>query len=85
MKIKILALILIIVCLHSCGSNIPTQKDAKSPYVVISIELFDDTKLCKYNISTGTDYFYFDDNMTIIDSIGKFSISDTVYLSLNKL
>lgn len=80
---KIFLLIVTIVML-SCN-YIPTSKSLDSPYIVRSIdEFYTNEKLCVYQISTGAEYAYYNDDLSVVDSIGKFSIGDSVYISLNK-
>lgn len=80
---KAFFILLVSVCLFSCGSDLPTNEAMKDPYIVKSIETLEG-KLCKYNLETGYDYITYRDNITVVDSIGKFVIGDSVRLSLNK-
>ena len=71
---------LLSIVLSSCGSNLATDM----PYVVYSIENFNDSKtICIYNAETSMDYLYYIDEISITDSIGKFNIGDSLYLSPN--
>ena len=80
---KAFFILLVSVCLFSCGSVLPTNEAIKDPYIVKSIETLEG-KLCKYNLATGFNYINYCDNITVVDSIGKFVIGDSVRLSLNK-
>lgn len=82
--LEILAL-LSTIFLCSCGSNIPTKDVIDKQYIVTSIESHDNTVLCTYNLETGVDYIQYQDNVSVVDSIGKFVIGERVYFSLNKL
>lgn len=73
----------VIGCLFSCGSKLPTDNAIKYPYIVKSIETLEG-KLCIYNIETGHDYALYIDNISVVDSVGKFVIGDSVRFSLNK-
>ncbi len=80
MKIKLLILSLGLF-LYSCGDNLPTGKVIQDPYIVVSIkESFKWKHMCQYNLSTGQDYMDFRDDISIIDSIGKFNVGDSVRL-----
>lgn len=81
--IKIIYTLPLFGCLISCGYYLPTNKVLKDPYIVISFESYGDN-MCKYNLETGMDYIDFQDNISVIDSIGKFMIGDSLRLSLNK-
>ena len=81
--IKGLFLILVSGSLFSCGYFIPANNIVYRPYIVTDISRYSD-KNCLYHISNGSDYIDIDDDLTIIDSIGKFNINDTVYITLNK-
>ena len=77
-------LLLVAFILTSCGNTevITTEKNVIN-YTVHSVYSMSDTdnpKFCRYYISTGKDYVTFNDNVFIRDSIGKFSISDTIVL-----
>ena len=78
---KFLLLAIIAIGFTSCN-YLPTGNVLEDPYIVISIERFS-PKLCKYIISTETDYLNFKDNVIVIDSIGKYVIGDSVILLLN--
>lgn len=78
--VTIFFILLVSVCLFSCGSKILMEKQE---YYIKSIEEYSN-KLCTYNISTGVDNNGYIDNISIIDTIGKFAIGDTVSLSSNK-
>jgi hypothetical protein len=80
---KTFFMLIVSICLFSCGSYIPTDSVRIDPYVVQSIEVFD-YGLCKYNLVTGFDHINYRDNITVVDSIGKFVIGDTLQFSLNK-
>ncbi len=82
MKIKIVILATVCSLLSSCGSDLPTTRNIK-PYIVKSIDGHND-KLCKYNLETGADYVSYDDNITVVDSIGKWVIGDSLIITLNK-
>jgi len=76
-------LLLLTIILSSCH-YLPTGNVMEDPYIVKSIERYCSIRgLCKYNISTGLDNINYIDDITIIDSIGKFTIGDSVVLCLN--
>lgn len=79
---KLLIILLIASGLYSC-SYIPTNKQVSDPYVVVSIERFDGN-LCRYDLETGYDNIGYKDDITIVDTIGKFSIGDSILLSAYK-
>lgn len=84
MKAKnILLTVIIGVCLISCRGNLPTSKVIDDPYIVKSIETYDRI-LCVYNLETGQDYPNFIDDVSVVDTIGKFTIGDTVCFVLKK-
>ena len=72
---KAFFILIVSVCLFSCGSNLPTNKTMETPYIVKSIETFD-KGLCLYNLETGVDNINYRDNISVVDSIGKFVIED---------
>lgn len=80
---KAFFILIVSVCLFSCGSNLPTNKTMEKPYIVKSIETFD-KGLCLYNLETGVDHINYRDNISVVDSIGKFVIGDSIALFLNK-
>ena len=80
---KAFFILIVSVCLFSCGSNLPTNKTMETPYIVKSIETFD-KGLCLYNLETGVDNINYRDNISVVDSIGKFVIGDSIALFLNK-
>lgn len=80
---KVFFILLVSVYLYSCGSDLPTNEVMKDPYIVKSIETLEGN-LCRYNLETGFYYINYRDNITVVDSIGKFVIGDSVRLSLNK-
>lgn len=69
------------VVLFSCN-NIPTRNVIKEPYVIYKIEEWS-KGMCKYSISNGTTYAFYNNDISVIDSIGKFTIGDIVFISLN--
>ena len=80
---KAFFILIVSVCLFSCDSNLPTNKTMENPYIVKSIETFD-KGLCLYNLETGVDNINYMDNISVVDSIGKFVIGDSIALFLNK-
>ena len=80
---KAFFILIVSVCLFSCGSNLPTNKTMETPYIVKSIETFD-KGLCLYNLETGVDNINYRDNISVVDSIDKFVIGDSIALFLNK-
>lgn len=80
--IKGLFLILVSGSLFSCV-YIPSNNTTYKPYIVTDISQYSETN-CLYEIDNGSGYIDIDDNLIIIDSIGKFNINDTVYITLNK-
>ena len=71
---------LLSIVLSSCGSNLATDL----PYVIYSTEKFNTSKtMCIYSAETGIDHIHYIDVISIVDSIGKFNIGDTLYLSPN--
>lgn len=84
-KLNLLILLVLSMVLFSCGNKIPTGDIdiTGNPYRVTKITEFS-TGICTYHIKTGVDYTNYADNLIIVDSIGKFTIGDTVYISLNK-
>ena len=81
--INIITILFISIFLISCGNQIPTDKNQSSPYIVTSITNLE-YGTCTYKINTGTDYIRFYDILSVVDSVGKFNICDTVYFTLNK-
>jgi len=80
---KAFFILLVSVCLFSCN-NLPTRNAINEPYIINSIEEWTKT-MCKYKMSNGTSYAFYDNDISVIDTIGKFAIGDSVVLSLNKL
>lgn len=78
---KLLSLSLIVLIgmlLSSCGDALPSGNiHTVDPYIVKSIDEWTEVN-CQYNLSTGAEYVYLIDNITIVDSIGKFQIGDTI-------
>lgn len=79
---KLLIILLIASGLYSC-TYIPTTKQAPNPYIVVSIEQWV-SNLCKYDLETGYDNINYQDDITIVDSIGKFVIGDSILFSAYK-
>lgn len=72
------------IILASCGRMIPIGTILENqPYIVQSIDWYASTH-CRYNLSTNEENLSFKDNLTIVDSIGKFKIGDTLRFSLYK-
>jgi len=81
----ILILFISIILLSSCGSNLPMDNQIEKPYRVVKISGHGyNTSLCQYDLETGQDHISFIDNISIIDSIGKFAIGDSIKLSASK-
>ncbi len=82
-KMKYVILILLSMYIISCKNYLPTNKENKIKYVVKSIDEWSE-KTCLYNLETGKSYISYNNDITINDTIGKFNIGDTVFLTLNK-
>lgn len=76
-------MLIISTSLLSCSVDLPAGFAIEEPYIVKSIDGFS-SELCKYNLSTNTDFLYFIDEISVVDSIGKFNIGDSVRINLNK-
>lgn len=86
--IKLLSVLLLSVILYSCG-YVPTEQE--QTYMVYGIDKvklepvpFSTYPLCKYRIKTDGNLRW-ENRFTVVDSIGKFDIGDTVYFTLNKV
>lgn len=79
---KIILLLIISGFLSSCDNYISTNKDSLQ-YYVTEIRTTD-LKGCVYILDTKHTYINYRNQLKIIDSIGKWNINDTVYLTLNK-
>ena len=66
---KAFFILIVSVCLFSCGSNLPTNKTMEKPYIVKSIETFD-KGLCLYNLETGVDNINYRDNISVVPCNG---------------
>lgn len=71
-------LLIISLFLVACDTRIATKDALFIKPVVYKIENFGSSIYCEYYINTYTDYVYYDDDIIIVDTIGKFSIGDTV-------
>jgi hypothetical protein len=83
---KLFFILFFSVFLFSCGRNLPTGKIKEKPYIVKSItdaNIYSEGT-CRYVLTTGVDYYYFRDNIEVVDSIGKFVIGDSVSIYLIK-
>lgn len=70
------------IILASCGRMIPIGKiHDDNPYEVKSIYFYSSSH-CRYTLSTNEDNIDFKDEITIVDSIGKFNIGDTLRFSV---
>lgn len=76
-----IASLLLAVVFTSCD-NLPTRNAIKEPYIINSICEWNNT-MCKYTMSNGTSYVFYDNEISVIDTIGKFAIGDSVVISLN--
>ncbi len=80
---KILLLLLVVFVITSCDVEIITNQNGLDSYIVNSVYTKtdkDNPKYCRYYINTGHDYLNISDDIFISDSIGKFSIADTIVL-----
>lgn len=80
---KTLIILVLSLVIFGCSQTIATEHDLTSPYKVVSIESYDNT-YCLYYVRTGVSYIYTKNNLAVRDSIGKFNINDTVYVTLVK-
>lgn len=84
---KKLLIVLILFLFTACGDFqdiiILESDNLQSPYVVRDIDRHDKSRSI-YQISTSTDYFNYDDNISIIGLNGEFAIGDTLYLNVSK-
>ena len=90
---KLILIALVAIMFTSCDPYIPIGKMDKSnrefPWIVISIDRapskeYDIRLYCEYNISTGHDRVSIEDEIIIIDTIGKYKIGDTIMLISKK-
>ena len=81
--IKIFGILIIPLMFIGCHRAIATERDLTSPYKVEYIEA-DEGVYCRYYVSTGTGYIFTKNDLCFRDSIGKFNIHDTVYVTLIK-
>jgi hypothetical protein len=80
---KFLCILVISTMFIGCSNTIATERNLTSPYRVESIKS-DEGVYCLYYVSTGIGYAFTKNNLTVRDSIGKFSIHDTVFVTLIK-
>jgi len=83
MKTKLFLVLICVIGLFSCSNNIATGKIITKPYVVCSIESFEG-KLCKYNLSTGVIFIGYKNDISVVDSVGKFAIGDSIQMLMHK-
>lgn len=77
--------IVTITYLTSRTTRLPTEQIIDSPYTVVQIDnWFDNKTTCSYHLTTHSSYAYYDNEIEMVDSIGKFTIRDTVYIHLYK-
>jgi len=82
---KIFLISFVIFSLFSCQPSVPTKEVDTKPYVVKSIEEFEfKLGLCVYKLKADIDNTSFIDYISVVDSIGKFNIGDSVVFSLNQ-
>lgn len=72
-------LIITTLFLSSCQDNIITNSLPLEPYVVTDITEFSNKKVyARYFVDNNSDYVYYTDKISFIDSIGKYNIGDSV-------
>jgi len=75
-------LLLISLLLISCSDNISGLRDMESPYIVVNTSDWNSKTHCLYSLSTKSTYAHLQNNVIIVDSIGKHNIGDTVYVCI---
>ena len=79
-----ITILLFAISLTSCDQSLKLTPD-EYPFLVKNIYQFDNKdKLCQYDLDRGTGYVHYINQISIIDTIGKFDIGDTVRLQSYK-
>ena len=82
---KALIILALSTALIGCSKTIATERNLKFPYTVESIKsYYNDKVCCLYYLKTGEHYITTKKNLVVRDSIGKFNIHDTIYVTLIK-
>jgi len=82
---KTLIILALSLALIGCSNTIATERNLTSPYVVKSIESWYKSSIfCVYDLNTNDTYTATKNNLVVRDSIGKFSINDTIFITLIK-
>lgn len=82
---KIIISILFVLSIMSCSDVIITESaNLDHNYVIGSIESIDDKVLCLYNLDTNVGYIHYINIFSFRDTIGKFSVGDTIVFNASK-
>ena len=82
--LKILFVILLIGSLSSCEVVIPSKGVTEEQYTVVAVQKSSISSCVIYALSSGTQYAKLNDEIIIIDSIGKFQVGDSVSVVMIK-
>ena len=81
---KTLIILALLITIFGCSGTITTERNLLSPYKVEKIKTIGSDINCLYYLSTGAFYTQRQNNLVVKDSIGKFNINDTIYVTLIK-
>ena len=80
---KILIILALSVIIFGCSNTITTERDFDFPYKVESITKCNNI-YCLYHLNTDVFLVKTQNKLVVRDSIGKFNINDTIYVTLIK-